>query len=581
MKEGLVSVIVPVYNGEDFIVRCLSSLTAQTYENIEVIVINDGSHDGTQRLVEDLSSKDGRIKVVNKTNEGVAVARNVGLDIAEGEFITFADADDWAAVDMVDKLLKALKADENSDIAVCGYFEVTSANIVSKTPFRKETTSIKGVLSQNTPAFSWAKMYRAHLKERMYYPVGVAMGEDTAMIIPLFSYARAFTVVNEPLYYYYQNDGSVTHDNRKTEKMFSYVKGLHVALKNSNPAYINEIAMSIADRIISNEEWFLKNCFADTVEYVSGNMMQYFENNPYIKRSPRLSKILTYPTLKVIPDRLYYDDFGKKEFGEVENACLESWKRNAPNMQIICLNEDNCDIGEAPEYLQEQYKNGEYHEIGVFFKLKKLYETGGVAVGKNGYLNSGIGSIRMEKSVFALRNRYDISDHFFAALPNSKVIGLVLDTYGEDSLYAEQDIPFVNRLKEVLTETYAYNGAGWTVKLDNGNVTVLKCDVLSYNVTKNNVVQILNEDQLKFLNGDYVLTERAVFDYWEQDKNGFYSDREKLKKQLGGKGGSVAITSSDAYTRGLEAELEYMKNSRSWKITAPLRKFMKLIKKEK
>ncbi len=579
MEKGLVSIIVPVYNGEEYIERCVGSLISQTYENIEILVVNDGSTDNTESICNKLAASDKRIKLTTKVNEGVSVARNTAIALAQGEFITFVDADDWISIDLVEKLLNAINQDESYDIAVCGYFEVSSKNIVSKPPFVKPAKTIKEVLSQNTPAFSWAKLYRATLKEYMNYTAGISMGEDTAMIIPLFSYARNFVTIDEPLYFYYQNEASVTHNKSDTKKMFSYVRGCYLAVKNCNPSYAKEVAFTMADRIVSNEGWFLKTCLADTVEFVSENMMEFFENNSLVKSNPRLSRILTYPKLKTIPKFLYYDNFGKKEQDEIASVCLDSWKRHAPNMQIICLDEDNCDITAAPKFLQEQYNRGSMKEIANYFKLKAIYETGGVAVSQNMYFNCGIGAIRMDNSFFALRNRYDFQDDIFGAAAGAPVISKLLDSYADDGIYGDQNIPFVQRLREHLVEGYGYSSAGWTVHLDNNNITVYKCDVLSYNVTKDNVAQIMNGDQIKFLDTEYVLTEKAVFNYWNEDKNLFWAEKERLKKGGSPKTPVSSYQNPDAVIRDLQRELEGMYASKSWRITAPLRALFRPFKK--
>ena len=184
--------------------------------------------------------------------------------------------------------------------------------------------------------------------------------------------------------------------------------------------------------------------------------------------------------------------------------------------------------------------------------------------------------------MFALKNKYEFQDHFFGARKGHEAIGFLLSTYENSSFYADQSLSFLDRLKELLLERYGYSLAGWTVRLKNGEVTVYKCDVLSYNVTKNNVAQILNEDQLRFLKSEYVLVERSIFDYWEEDKNFLWADRERLKKMLnGGKVGAPIGASRDEQIRALEAELEAMRNSRSWKITAPLRKLKKIFSRKR
>lgn len=118
----LISVIVPAYNVEKYLARCLDSILAQTYRDFEIIVIDDGSSDRTSGICDEYASADSRIRVVHKENEGVAAARNTALDLAEGKELAFADADDCYEPDMLYKLHEAM-AVHNADMAVCGYYE--------------------------------------------------------------------------------------------------------------------------------------------------------------------------------------------------------------------------------------------------------------------------------------------------------------------------------------------------------------------------------------------------------------------------------------------------------------------------
>jgi glycosyltransferase involved in cell wall biosynthesis len=115
-QKGLISVIVPTYNAEKTIERCINSLTLQSYSNIEIIVVNDGSTDSTGILLEQLAHRDERIRLIHKENGGVSSARNVGLDNAQGEYITFVDSDDWVEIDFLQHMYDMLKR-TNADIA--------------------------------------------------------------------------------------------------------------------------------------------------------------------------------------------------------------------------------------------------------------------------------------------------------------------------------------------------------------------------------------------------------------------------------------------------------------------------------
>ena len=120
MDEKLVSVIIPAYNIEDYIGRCLDSIISQTYKNLEIIVVDDGSRDYTGEILDNYAKKDRRIKVIHKENGGVSSARNKGIEAAEGDYIGFIDGDDLIEPEMYKTLVDLLE-EENADIAHCGY----------------------------------------------------------------------------------------------------------------------------------------------------------------------------------------------------------------------------------------------------------------------------------------------------------------------------------------------------------------------------------------------------------------------------------------------------------------------------
>lgn len=119
MERGsLISIIVPIYNAEKFLKECIISLIQQSYKNLEIILINDGSKDSSGTICDDYAKKDKRIKVIHKQNEGVSIARNIGLDVARGKYIGFVDSDDICELDMFEKLYYAI-SESNVDIALC------------------------------------------------------------------------------------------------------------------------------------------------------------------------------------------------------------------------------------------------------------------------------------------------------------------------------------------------------------------------------------------------------------------------------------------------------------------------------
>lgn len=123
MRQGLISVIVPIYNTENYLEKCITSILDQNYHNLELILINDGSTDNSGKICEDFLEIDKRVKVRHKENSGVSAARNIGLDIAEGDYTCFVDSDDYLHPEMLERLWHYL-GKYNADIAMCEFFEV-------------------------------------------------------------------------------------------------------------------------------------------------------------------------------------------------------------------------------------------------------------------------------------------------------------------------------------------------------------------------------------------------------------------------------------------------------------------------
>lgn len=136
MESKLISVIVPVYNVEKYLSKCIDSILAQTYKNLEIILVDDGSPDNCPKICDEYAKKDNRIKVIHKENGGLSAARNVALDIAKGEYIGFVDSDDFIAEDMYEVLYN-LAEKYNAEISSVSFYKVIENNIITIRDSRK------------------------------------------------------------------------------------------------------------------------------------------------------------------------------------------------------------------------------------------------------------------------------------------------------------------------------------------------------------------------------------------------------------------------------------------------------------
>lgn len=219
----LVSVIVPVYNVQDYIEKCLDSLVNQTLEQLEVIIVDDGSTDRTGSIVDEYQKKySTKFKVIHKENEGVSIARNIGLEKATGKYIGFLDSDDWVNYDMYEKLYK--KACENdSDIVVCDTLAIYPDKKVLIESNINESSKIEDLMI-NAYAVIWNKIYKREIIDGIKFKSGMTFCEDVQFLYMVYPKIKKIGVIHETLHNYLQRVGSLTYTYN--EKLYQLIDSL-------------------------------------------------------------------------------------------------------------------------------------------------------------------------------------------------------------------------------------------------------------------------------------------------------------------------------------------------------------------
>ena len=211
MLKELISIIVPVYNVEQYIPKCLDSILQQTYTQIEIIVVNDGSTDNSGTVCDHYAQKDSRIKVIHQPNQGVSAARNIGLTHAQGEFIGFIDPDDWISPHMYHSLHTELIA-RNADMTVCDIYFVTDTclylNKKQNSEAIEELSPKEAILSVNNGPCN--KLYKRNILPDNPFPIGYFY-EDCYIMIDILAKCNKVISINTPFYYYYQRENSTCH----------------------------------------------------------------------------------------------------------------------------------------------------------------------------------------------------------------------------------------------------------------------------------------------------------------------------------------------------------------------------------
>ena len=212
MEKSLISIIVPVYNVEQYVKCCVESIIQQTYKNLEIILVNDGSTDNSGYICDDLAKNDNRLRVIHQENKGLSAARNSGVSIAKGKYIGFVDSDDYINVRMYEKLYVAIEK-YNADIAYCNHMEVDhlkSADIYNKqngnSYLYSQIEFQTKMLNHTVHDFVWNRLYsREIIKD--FLPVKIC--EDTCFTLQCAFDVKKIVYVDEVLYYYYKRPDSL------------------------------------------------------------------------------------------------------------------------------------------------------------------------------------------------------------------------------------------------------------------------------------------------------------------------------------------------------------------------------------
>lgn len=277
LSNSLISVIIPVYNVENFLPKCLDSVLAQTYKNLEIILINDGSADNSGKICDEYAAKDKRIHVVHQENKGLSRARNTGLSLAKGKYIAFVDSDDYIDLDMYEYLYSLISKD-NADMAMCNVNEdegFHSSKLID-TPY--SLIPIHKCFECADWMFSWNKLYKMDLIGDVRFETSTSFGEDELFIFELAK-KKAFVALGNQAKYHYrcrQNPHSMSVNFRPShinkiileEKCLAYAKEHHwdIYYKTRSIAQLRHTTIFLARLAYSDNPD--KSCVKFLISYI-------------------------------------------------------------------------------------------------------------------------------------------------------------------------------------------------------------------------------------------------------------------------------------------------------------------------
>lgn len=269
-QNVLVSIIVPVYNVEAYLRRCVDSILEQTYHNLEVILVDDGAKDSSGTICDEYAARDLRVRVIHKENGGLSSARNAGIDIASGDYLEFVDSDDWIEPDAVESML-TLALNHQAELVIAGRYDVsesTGKKEIGLCPSRQEILGAEEVVGR---IFRWDhcdsaacdKLFHRRLFREIRFPLGKVC-EDVPVMYRIVLDSGRVIMLNKPIYNYYHREGSISysavseknfHFSEHTAKIYPYIREHHPAIeKQARYLRVRSLVYSIRSVDLASQE---------------------------------------------------------------------------------------------------------------------------------------------------------------------------------------------------------------------------------------------------------------------------------------------------------------------------------------
>ena len=311
----LISIIIPVYNSEKYLEKCLNSIINQTYKELDIILIDNGSTDSSNEICKEYQKRDERIKLITVENKGVSDARNKGLDIAEGEYISFVDSDDTIEPNFIQSLYETCKKN-NADISVIN-INYKYSNHINR-PLNMETQVISNKefyrqLTEGIKGFVANKLYKKEVISNIRFDTGITICEDLLFNVEIAKNVKKISILNEYLYNYYQNPNSAHNSNNRQsniKKIEAYNRILKIISENSPENLIfykyqylkTAIEIKKEEKLKDEESSSLKKTIYKYYKEVMHSNKITFKQKLYIKVSNRCYNFLKL--IKYIKNRV-------------------------------------------------------------------------------------------------------------------------------------------------------------------------------------------------------------------------------------------------------------------------------------
>lgn len=568
--EVKVSIIIPVYGVENFLERAVDSALAQTLEEKEVILVDDGSPDACPAIC-DRYARDypGTVRVLHQENQGLGMARNAGADLARGEYLLFMDSDDTIEPEMARALYEKAVA-SGCDMVMCDvrilYVEEGRETISACYP-REEVDLADYIAHGNNITYSVNKLFRRSIWQENRYER--MLFEDIALIPALVTRCRRLGYVPSAFYNYYRRGGTIS--TTQTGRMVDIVRAFRSFLTGCDPAYRQEAVYSAARQLLWNmtqsRTLFLPDFIGLLREFEAD-----FRLNPYLKEDKQTARLLQYLETPVVPGRLICAHCRR----ELPPALRERIQECFPAAELSEPGEGWLSREDVPQGVRDAASLGRWQYVEEYLSLLALWEQGGIVLSPQALPQLELNRRRLEPCFFGFESREELSTLCFGALPRHYVVRALLDSYQGERIHNRAFLPLQERLRDFLITQLGFqmNGRRQTRE----GVTVHLPSVLAYDLHdgENCCKRALPAPE------GFEVVSAAVLELWSQRllENWNLYKAERQKKAPPGK---KPPKPAGGYTQAqLEAEgrrvAQLYESSTSWKVTKPLRALARLWK---
>lgn len=289
-KEPLISVIVPVYNVEQYLEKCVNSIINQTYKNLEIILVDDGSPDNCPKICDDFAKKDNRIKVIHKKNGGLMQAWIDGFKSSSGDFISFVDSDDWVELTFIEDLISPIIKDSSIDLTICNYYKATdkkkyllfaSKNNIYGTLEGDQFDNLKKTYLRTFPYYRWNKLFKRNLIENnlQFCDNRISLCEDVCITASSILDSKKIFIVNNHLYNYYVRNTSIINSyNPKLLANFEIFHDMFVKVLNEKKYNTYE---NFSQHLIYLMFMLTKNIISSNAKHKKKLMNELYSSNLY------------------------------------------------------------------------------------------------------------------------------------------------------------------------------------------------------------------------------------------------------------------------------------------------------------